>query len=568
MNKSSDYYLTSLLIILSLIVGVFTVHTSSILSTGIGFGKDTRFIVYSENERLLDEFLMSESKNLKEVQKTNISDFTYLLSFSGIEQIEDYKDKLESIDPELKVVVMGSFGSVTKLKNNESFIATYFLVFFILLLIYFSNRFGTIGYLSALELISLLMSSLYINQIMGYPYTKMLWYGVLFSIVILIYHEEDFLQKFKGQSLDNLLAQDKNKKRRYAYVQISLAFIFLFIAIVSFNLESFSFYSLAVYMLALSLMILLRLLLQSFFILPLFVYCAKKDGKEEQLVFSDKKMFFNYENKESAYKILNIILISFLSISLLIGFTKGWTSKESEDYTNQNVMIINRSDANTYLQVQAILHREGMYNKQRSYEVSEQENLWIKFSDKISFSELESISKIVGEEMKVSVTYYNTSSALNPLETFTYYQNYILYLIAAMLILYLFDFSNKALFLGVLSILSSAFFILLLTAFQIEWTREIVFISWAIPFIITSELLLMHKGLSYKYRKENHLRIAFINLVILIIMAIPVFVIVPTTIAVEMVFILALMLLSSHYAFSTFNLLHAFLRKVVIENDK
>ncbi|CAM3662260.1 hypothetical protein ERUR111494_05725 [Erysipelothrix urinaevulpis] len=563
MNKTHDYYLTSILIILSLLVGVFTLHTSSLLTTGIGFGKDTRYIVYTEQEQILDHFLLHESKNLREIRKTNISDSTYLVTVSGVEQLSDYKDRIETIDAKLKVIVMGSFGSITKLKNNESFVATYFLVFFLVLLVYFSRRFKLMGYLSSLELISLVIGSLYFNQKMGYPYTKMLWYAVLISMIIIIFFEQYFLSEFEGQNLEDVLKSNKFLKGKYLHVQGGIALLFAFVAQFTFSLESFSFYSVAGFMGALSALLILRVVIQRFVTMPLLVYCAKRDQRQDNLDFVDDKIVNVKNQSRTIYLLGNIGLSLLLIITLTLGFMTQWDALESEDYTNQNVMILNRSDANTYLQLQALLHREGLYQQQKSYEVSEQEDLWIKFSDKLPFNDLESISKIVGEEMAVSVTYYNTSSATNPLGTLSFYKNLLIYLGASLLLYWTFFDLKKVWIQPAVSIMSLLAFVTLIIGLQIEWSLEIVFVTWSIPMIV-STVLIIHNNI---FKDDRHVhqivKMTGINFLILLIMAIPVFVIIPTDIAVEMVGILALMLVSVHMGVESIYLAKCLLRKVV-----
>lgn len=555
MNKRLDYFLTSLLVILTLLVGLFTVHTTSLITTGIGFGKDARFIVSTENEDRLDDFLRDETRNFKEIRKTNISEDMYLLTMSGVEQVDEYKGKLERIDFNLEVLVTGTFGSLTKLKNNESFIATYFLVFFLILGLYFFNRFKMIGYLSALETISLVVGSLYLTHKMSYPFTRTLWYGILISIVMLIYHEQRYLRLFKGKTLEQVIQSKDPLNKSYIQTQVIQAIFFFFIGYTAYKMTSFSFYAVGIYMLSLGSLSIFKIILRRFVLFPMFIYSVKNDNHIEMLKFHDTP-FFNWDtDTEKKYNIFSVIFTIILVLVLLLGFARGFGPKESEDYTNQNVMIINRSDANSYLQLQALLHEYGMIDSQRGYDVSEQEDLWIRFSDKVPFEDLENISKVVGKEMNVSVTYYNTGSALNPLVTPIFYTVLGFFVLLAWFMVWsLYTFSASTL-VPFVAISSTAFFVLFLSAFHVEWTREIVYVAWSLPIVLATVMSSESDLFSLDKFKKAFLKTTSLNFIILLMMALPVFIIVPTSIAVEMVFIIGLMLSSIHFALFVLDLL-------------
>lgn len=567
MQKRFHHHLRTMLIIVTLLVGAFTVHTTSLLTTGIGFGKDARFIVSTENEDRLNDFLRDESRNLKEVRKTNISEDTYLLTMSGVEQIDDYQEKLEELDSNFEVKIRGSFGSLTKLKNNESFIATYFLVFFGILALYFMNRFKTIGYISALELIFLVVGSLFITHQTNYPFTKTLWYGVLISIVMLIYHEQRYLRLFKGRSLGDVLKSKDSINKAYIQTQFTQALFFLFIGLITYKMSAYSFYSVGVYMLALGVLSSLKIIFRRFVLFPVFIYSAKKDENESVLILDDTPMFNWGNDIEKKHMFLTSLFAIFLVFVLALGIFRGFDLKESEDYTNQNVMIINKSDANSYLQLQALLHQNEMIDKQRGYEVSEQEDLWVKFSDTVAFEDLEAISVTVGKEMAASVSYYNTGSALNPLQTPTFYSILSFFVLLAWLLVWsLFNFRDSTL-VPFVAFIGSAFFILFLTAFHVEWTREIVYVAWSLPIVLATIISSESNLFKIEEFKKTFLKTTGLNFLILLMMALPVFIIVPTPIAVEMIFVIGLMLISIHFALFVLDILKKIVEGVLKLNE-
>lgn len=546
MTKQNNHYLTSFIILLSLLAGLFSLHVTSDITTGIGFGKDAKIIVYSENENRLDDFLVSETKKLKEVRKTLISENTYLLTMSGVEQIDEYKEKLESTDYGLEAMVLGSFGTLTRLKNNEGFIAIYFLVFFMLMSAYFAYRFKMVGYVLSLELILLIMGSLFITQYLGYPYTKTLWYALLLSIVILFYFQQRMLRYANNESLNSLTNNKELDKRKHFFYEMTLAFFFYVIGFITLRTTVFTFNSVGIYMMTLSGLILVKHLIERIVIFPMFIFCAEKDNREDALLIQDESLTYWRRNESKTYALFNSVLLLFLLISIVIGIGNGFSLKESEDYTNQNVMVINQGDANAYLEIQAILHKEDMETLQKSYEVSEQEHLWIKFHDDVEFSELENVGKIISKEMNASVTYYNTSSALNPLESQFFYTNLGCFIMASWLMVYVLLTFKKSLIFLLMTTSSLALFVFLVVSLQFEWTREIVFVAWSLPFLIAA--IMMNDPILFlrdKF-KHNYLKLSETSVAILFIMAIPVFIIVPTTIAVEMVGIVALMILSVH----------------------
>ncbi len=543
LKNEGRYHLQIFAGFLVLVIALFSASVMEHLKTGVGFGKDARLIVQSEKKKDLDRFIRDSYYEGRETRKSKISDNRYLLTVSGLEHLSDYENLMMNNVSDLKILASGSFGSITRLQNNQSFIAVYFLVLALAILAYFLNRFRFLGIFPVAEIAFILLLSLASIQIIGYPFTKTLWYAMLVALMLLLYQKQALLSHFKGESLQHFLKENKHKFKPY---QIYYMASFFSLSLLLYASSQYSFFPVAAYFLMLSFWILIFYLLKKYLIFPLI---EKGIATSEAIYFYDYPVFSWRKKVEKNFKWVQRILMLAFTLSLLVALVFGLEYREGDDFSEQNVMIVSDSQPDTYLQIQAILHREDFFESQKDYEVSEQESLWIRFNQDVSYLDLDYLQRIVSEELDLEVWFYKTHAFVNPLTDAVYYSRLLLSLLISVAIYALLSSELTVIPVLTAASLSLFFFIFLILSYRITWTREIIFLTWIIPYVSVSLSLYEEKLFHDLGHREAILDLSASNLVYLLIMSFPILVVVPTSIALEMVLLFSLLFLSVHFGF-------------------
>lgn len=542
LKNEGRYHLKIFAAFLVLAIALFSVSIMDHLKTGVGFGKDARFIVRTEKKEDLDTFIRESYYEGRETRKAMISDNRYLITVSGLDQLSDYENLMMEKVSDLKILASGSFGSITRLQNNQSFVAVYFLVLALAVVAYFLNRFRFLGIFAVIEIFFLLIIALASSQWMGYPFTKTLWYAMLVGLMLLLYQKQALYSHLKGKSLGEVLKKSQGFRPYQLYYMAS----FLTLSMLLYASSQYHFYPVASFFLMLSVWIFFVYLLKCYFLFPLVLHLT--EGAKD-LYFDDYPIFTWRQNAEKSFKWIKRTILVALVITLASAAFFGMEYREGKDFSEQNVMIVGDSQPDTYLQIQAILYREGFFEKQIDYEVSEQESLWISFDQKVTYLDLDYLQRLVTDELDLDVWFYKTYALPNPLTDAVYYSRLLLSVLLAVAIYAL--LSPETIIWPVLlaSSISVLFFIFFVLTFKITWSREILLLTWLIPYVSVSLSLYEEKLFHQMAYREAFLDLSASNLVYLVMMSFPILVVVPTNIALEMVGVFTILFLSVHLGF-------------------
>ena len=152
-KRQYDLQIGVILLIATIVVAFFTMTALGGFKLGLHFDKDMRVIAEVNNHQSMYDFISHKQTQGYEsdlvISQNNIA----ILNISGIENTDGFiKEMLASV-PTARVILMGSFGSMTKFLNNQSFIAISFLITCIVITLYQVSMYRMYGWYKALEII-------------------------------------------------------------------------------------------------------------------------------------------------------------------------------------------------------------------------------------------------------------------------------------------------------------------------------------------------------------------------------------------------------------------------------
>ena len=123
MNKSSELKLSIILLFSSIIVALLCMSTLSSMKLGLGFGKDARVVIETEFVEDLKEFSRTLNLEQYESKLQSTEGNIHLLDVSGIESASSLSERIYKSVPNSNILLIGTFGSMTKFLNNQSFVS-------------------------------------------------------------------------------------------------------------------------------------------------------------------------------------------------------------------------------------------------------------------------------------------------------------------------------------------------------------------------------------------------------------------------------------------------------------
>ena len=543
LKNSEGFSLNIFTLVIAVFLSLFSFMVLDNLKTGIGFGKDIRVVVKTEQVQQLDQFIKDTYQSGNEIRKENIADNIFLLTSSYGAQLSTFENELRAQVNQVEIMHSGSFGSITKLKNYHSFVAVYLFVFISLLFLYFTYRFKILGIYASFEIIFLIMASLGSVVYFDYPFTKSLWYALMMGTIVLISQQWSYLIKHEGKTLESVY----DTQGFFSPIGILHSVIFLLMGMVTLHQAPYNFPSVSIFFFALSALNLVTELFNSRLMPYIVLQLADEDHREE-IVFTRRNFVNIEEHEERGYLITTRVFTGLFVVSIIVGLFTGFQYQEGEDFSNLNVIVVKQSDPATYLQVEALMHRTNYFDQQVNYEVSEQDSIWIKMSQNLNMEELAYLSEVISTDTRIETGYFKTNSAKHPLLDRVYYMRGAGMIVCAIFLQFLFRRTEHLLQYISVTVLSGVFFVLLVIVYQLNWTREIVVASWFVP-LITSVLSTSERGLLTDTHHTATFSASLHTLAIIILISVPVFIIVPTRIGIEMAFVLTLMLIAIHFAF-------------------
>ena len=531
-------------LVIIVFLSLFSFMVLDQIKTGIGFGKDIRLVVRTNQQDALEDFMQASLREGVEMRKeVIIEDDVYLLTSSYDGSLSTHEKQMRDTVTDLEIIQSGSFGSITKLKNYQSFVAVYIFVYISLIVIYFTSRFKLLGLYTGLEIVLMIMMALSMVTFFNYPLTKSLWYAFLVGSIILISQKRAQLVRNQGKSLASVYKH----LPKFTPQCLLHSFIFLLMGFITAHQAPYDFPSVSIFYFALSVFNFLGEVILNRLGPFILMYLGKEDGKPA-IMFENHPLIKVNKNLTHKYKWARNIFVSLFILSIILGVIYGFNYQEGEDFSNMNVVVIKKADPSTFLQVEAILHKMEYFDDQLAYEVSEQGHIWLNFEAHLTERELIHISNSIQKEAYIEAGYFKTHSATPPLLSRVFYTRAFFMVLLSIVIQYVFRKEEHFIAYAATTVLSFIFFIFLVIIYQLKWTREIVVAAWFVP-LITSVIATAEPRLLTSEHEEGTVQAAIHSLTAISLVTVPVLIIVPTRIGIEIAFILILVFLAIHFAF-------------------
>lgn len=524
MKNRNELQFFVILIFASIALSLITMVSLSSLHLGLDFGKDTRIIVQVEDKDAFHSYVRDLQFNHYDARMKVTDEGVFILDISGLESGSEFVKELQNEFKDARVILSGSFGSMTKILNSQSFLVICIFVFGVILGVYYISRFQLAGWYLWLITLFVLFISLLIVMLSGMVFTQMMWHAFLFSFLSLFFVNE------------NMRYYRDNKR-----IIMSVFSIFLVIGLGFLITDEFYYMAPGLYLLIFGLVAMIFYLLHGFFIDGLF----QDYLQDRKFPLDDIFMVENVDN-DLVSRILSIILI-LLVVTSVLTLSRGNSFILNQGQSVDNVLVFDKSTSSTYLEVQARLSKLDLFDNQIDYRVSEQGQTWIEFDESITLEDLEAAAKDINLGLDLSVTYYQTEND-NPLLSNAFPSIFLIsILIASSLILYLRKSFTTVLAYWVSNVLSFVFFSFLSNLLYLVASSSWLLVGSFTPIIIVLVFLKSMAASDLSFR-ESYLESLILSLVSFILISLPVLLIVPGSINAEMMLLLLVLMVSAHFA--------------------
>ena len=516
MNTKShrDLQLGTGLIIATLCVAFFTMAALSNFKLGLHFDRDMRVIAEVLDHDAMNAFVKAKSTQGYETDLVISDNNIAILNISGVENADGFTKELLLAVPDSQILLLGSFGSLTKFANNQSFIAISLLGICAVILIYQTIMHRMYGWYKALEIIVIGMVPLLLVSSLGYALSVSVWYSILSIFFIQLIISENF--------------QDTLMPRLFTGVGLSVLGFVLWIS----KIERFV--AVSYVWLGAGVLSLLVLLLYRWVFLPLLTPYRYMHG------MTPKKLIPS--SVDGSYTKIKLITAGILTIalSLLLSMARGQYEIRSNERGHYKELVISKTDTVNYLEIQALLSRAGMFDEQVSYRISEQGQTWIEFSSKISVDDLKEAQVSLMKEFQLHSVYFDGVPPQNYFNTQVFNSLLFVMVMSMGLFILLGDGMKYLITYGVELGIGLISYTLLIHLLRLNHNQV-----WLLGLLI---LPVMQYLMTLDFKGRHHLpyfvESLILNAVILMMFTLPIFVIVPSAVSAELIFYFMVILIS------------------------
>lgn len=518
MNHKSyrDIQLGVVLLIATLIVAFFTMAALSDFKLGLHFDKDMRMIAEVVDPEGMHEFINSKQSQGYEADLIISDNQIGILNISGVENPDGFVKEMLRAIPTSKVLLFGSFGSLTKFNNNQSFIAISLLVICLVVIFYQVIMNRMFGWYKALEIILNVMGPLFIVTQMGFALSISVWYGLLSIFLV--------------QLIITTTFEDDMKTRFFTGV------FFLILGLISLLSGIQRFIPVAIYWLGAGFFSLIIQLGYYLFFLPLLTpyrYMADLEDGQNKIIDSVA------DGSYTKVKLLTAAILT-IALSILLSMARGQYDTAGSERGHYKEIVIAKSDQVNYLEIQALLSRLDLFDSQMSYLVSEQGETWIEFSSDISVDKLKEAQLELLNEFQLNSVFFDGVPPLNYFNTKVF--NSLMFVVLVGIGIYIF-LSEKinVLFSYILETSVGLVMYSILVHLNSLNNNQVWLLGLLILPMIQYLLLVDFKGRHHvSYLVES----LIVNSVILMIFTLPIFVIVPSAVSAELILYFMILLIS------------------------
>ena len=370
---------------MALVLLIMLFNVSS-LSLGKGLGRRVTYLTNNIFETVdLKEYKRILIRNKVDLETLETEEDKLILNFTGVEDVNNFTKKMYSDFPFLKIYEVGTFNSISSVKNSASSLQTYFFLFSLTFVLFWTYRYKVWGLLYSMSILMNIMASIFILNYIGYIFNGFIWFASLF-----IFGNLYILKNWVIQESYESFNIEKIKKN-----QLLIAGL-MFISSVLLMMIDHVYDSVAIFMFLSSIFLLID---------TLSINKLLERFKSTKLSTEKIKNYFTPRESINAPDIVDPnFLISFLTIFLIMVSILSFVgnkdnTKPSRDFSKETYLVVDSSDASDYLEVQAKFGKHNVFDKLKEYKISEEKNTWYVFDETVTYLDMVRVKRTLKETL-------------------------------------------------------------------------------------------------------------------------------------------------------------------------
>lgn len=446
------------------------------LELGQGLGREVNFLTNDVREETNLTNYKSELRDLKiELNVFEVDQDRLMLKFIGVDDVEAFERQLLRAIPTLEIYETGTFNSISTVNNTSKTLQSYIVVFLFAFVTMWTYRFRLWGLYFSIISATMSLSGLFILNSLGYIFNFNLWFTflmVLSSLVIL-----------KSWTINNL-----NKEFDIDKIVKNHSFYGLVLSVTSIFLLIFDrvYFDQAVYIGLIALYILVEVLLLNY-VLPLIKEKCDKEARFKS--FFEKRGSIKVPDIVDSRLMVIILSVLMIVVAVLSVMDPTQEEKHYRDFSKENYLIVDNSDASSFLEVQASLGRYDLSQNLLEYKISEEKKTWYVFDEFSTWQDLIQAKSAIEEKLDTKVSVIQRKNF-----NFTYDNKIHIALFAVFTALvfvlhYVLNGSKTAMYFIVLSMMQYLFVLLFLQIFRVHFSLKFNVLQALVPLFVSGTLL-------------------------------------------------------------------------------
>lgn len=432
---------------------------------GMGLGRELILVTGSvqdnQNFSIFEKQLPDMNGEMEVIQ---IDEDRSLIRIEGTGDMESIFKNFKQIVANVEIFNGGTFGVINNVNQAISSMQVYFIVFFLALITIWTYRYRLIGFFFSLLTSLLTLGPIYLINHFKYYLNIYSWFIVLCMFIMLL--------NFHNWVMNEIL----NLKEIAIIVKntIILSILSLGLGLIFWRLNPWMMTG-TVYLIILALLL---LIMSAFYqwVIPIF----------NKHIFSDvnlKRVFLKRDGihvpmiMNQSLMVALVALVIVLS-SILLRYTQRDIIPHSHDFSNESIMIVERSDAPSFLEIQSSLGKFNLTDHLIEYKVSEEKSTWFVFNEKASrFALLDASNNIVEKMETKSFVYFLERESVSRIDLISNVDFIFAFLALVGLMVILKNKKHAVRYL-VLGALTPLLFILYLDIFNLPIDYAMITVMW------------------------------------------------------------------------------------------
>lgn len=466
--------------ILTLVIFLSLLFNIETLKLGNGLGREVNFLTNDVSETYdLNEYKKTLRSQKIELNVFEVDQDRLLMKFVGVDDVEAFSLKLRHNLPNLEVYETGTFNSIATVNTTTKTLQSYFVVLILIFVVFWTYRYRIWGLMFSIFTSTISIAPLYILNEMGYIFNFNLWFTfiLIFSSLVLlshwtinnIYNKYDIEKVVKNHSFYTLL------------FTMTAIFLSLLDAIYANQAIYFA-------LIALALLLQLSLLKKG---LPII----------RALQVSDSRFTAAFA-KRGSIKVPDIIdsrwIIGFMSVliifvAILSAMDSSQTQKHYRDFSKEHYMIVDNSDASSFLEVQASLGKFSLDKNLLEYKISEEKKTWYVFDEFSAWSDLYRAKEAIQDKLDVDVLLIQRKNF-----SFTYANElqvvmFVIFTTMVFILHYILESKQSAIQFISFAIPVYIFVLIFLRVFHVHYSLKFNVLQAVVPLFVSALLMVLEE---------------------------------------------------------------------------